>query len=420
MCHDPAMKRSRKIMGTALLLVLPLLAALLLVDATAHKLFQGRFSLSLITPKPSLMQPHPRLGWVPLPNLDTRASQIDFSARIRTNSKGLFDGEHAHEKPEGVFRVLLLGDSFLAGGYVEPDQLLPARLEASLSREREIEVINLGVISYSTIQEWLYLEEEGLRYQPDLVLLCFFAQNDVRNNARALEYRGWPEGHAMAVGRPYIEFSETGTASVTAPDLAAVEANIARNRAEAESFHWKYNPFFRAYSWQLLTLLRARGQESPEQALAGTQLTVGAFTTQFQDDPVAGGWSRERMASEWEHGWRATKYAVERIATLSKRAGAEFGVVLFPSQPEVESALQERVTELLPDSRFDFTLPQRKVQEWAGAHGFPVLDLTPAFTEAVTEQRLFNRLFDQHWTAAGHAVAAEAMENWLLREGMLP
>lgn len=414
------MNRFRRILGNSLIIAMPLLGTLLLVDATAHKLFQGKFSLSLVTPKPSLMQPHPRLGWVPLPNLDTRTSQIEFAARIRTNSKGLFDGEHAHEKPDGVFRILLLGDSFLAGGYVEPEELLPARLEAALSRERKIEVINLGVISYSTIQEWLYLEEEGLRYQPDLVLLCFFAQNDVRNNARALEYRGWPEGHAMAVGRPYLEFSEAGGASFSKPDIAAVESNIMRNRGEAESFHWKYNPFFRLYSWQLLRLLRARGQESPEQALAGTQLTVGAFTTQFQDDPMAGGWSSERLTTEWEQGWRATAYAVERISILSERAGARFGVVMFPSQPEVETALQERVRALLPDSRFDFNLPQRKMQEWAGRLGFSVLDLGPTFVAASADARLFNRLFDQHWTAAGHAVAAKAMEDWLVREGMLP
>ncbi len=37
-----------------------------------------------------------------------------------------------------------------------------------------MEVINTGVPGYGADQEYLYLKTEGLKYHPDLVLLCAF------------------------------------------------------------------------------------------------------------------------------------------------------------------------------------------------------------------------------------------------------
>ena len=52
---------------------------------------------------------------------------------------------------------------------------------------KQIEVINLGVGGYGTLQAYLALVEEGLKYSPNLVVLGFFFGNDLKNNSRTLE-----------------------------------------------------------------------------------------------------------------------------------------------------------------------------------------------------------------------------------------
>src|SRR5574337_1459165 len=39
----------------------------------------------------------------------------EFKTTVRINSKGLRDVEHPYEKPPGVFRILVLGDSYMEG-----------------------------------------------------------------------------------------------------------------------------------------------------------------------------------------------------------------------------------------------------------------------------------------------------------------
>ena len=50
------------------------------------------------------------------------------------------------------------------------------------------EVLNTGVSGFSTAEELAYLENEGLRYSPDVIVVGFFA-NDYSDNARADLYR---------------------------------------------------------------------------------------------------------------------------------------------------------------------------------------------------------------------------------------
>jgi hypothetical protein len=99
------------------------------------------------------------------------------SAVVRTNSFGLRSPEVAVPKPEGTFRILLLGDSFTFGMRVADDDLIFARrLEAQL-RERypskRIEVVNGGVLSYCPLLEYLEYRHYLHSLEPDLVVLNF-------------------------------------------------------------------------------------------------------------------------------------------------------------------------------------------------------------------------------------------------------
>ncbi len=126
------------------------------------------------------------LGWRNIPNWQAST----FGKKLTINSKGLRDTEHPYAKPEGVRRILVLGDSFAWGYGVADDEIFTSVLERLLA-EREgtrWEVINTGVSGWSTDQQYLFLREEGLKYSPDLVLLAFCAANDIKGSRTARLY----------------------------------------------------------------------------------------------------------------------------------------------------------------------------------------------------------------------------------------
>jgi lysophospholipase L1-like esterase len=107
------------------------------------------------------------------------------------NSKGLRSGrEIGYQKPAGVKRVLLLGDSFTWGFGVEDHEVLTHLLQEKVGRD--FEIINGSVVGYGTDQQFLWLEREGLRYRPDLVVLAFYSGNDYEEISHSLSY-GYPK-----------------------------------------------------------------------------------------------------------------------------------------------------------------------------------------------------------------------------------
>jgi lysophospholipase L1-like esterase len=94
------------------------------------------------------------------------------------NSAGFRDYEYEEAKPEGTYRIVVLGDSTTAGnGVQDVDKTYTKILEKLQNRDSSIgmhyEVLNLGVGGYHTMQEVETLRVKGLKYRPDLVLLTF-------------------------------------------------------------------------------------------------------------------------------------------------------------------------------------------------------------------------------------------------------
>lgn len=94
-------------------------------------------------------------------------------------SSSLQDQSYEAEKPEGVFRIAVVGDSFTFAPQMQFDDSFSKRLERSLNmnksselkhRGARAEVINFGIPGHSTIHE-VRTVEEALKLSPDLVLL---------------------------------------------------------------------------------------------------------------------------------------------------------------------------------------------------------------------------------------------------------
>ena len=103
-------------------------------------------------------------------------SVVRAEVEYRVNAEGLRGPETAVEKPEGVRRLAVLGDSIAFGYWVAEGDAFPRQLEAMLNEAAgapgRIEVLNFGVPGYNLDQEIEALRTKALVFSPDLVVVA--------------------------------------------------------------------------------------------------------------------------------------------------------------------------------------------------------------------------------------------------------
>ena len=135
------------------------------------------------------------LGWKLRPN----AEDVWCGKKVKINAKGLRGPDIPYQKAENVFRILFLGDSVTFGCLLSShEQTFPYIVQRILPTQlgREVETFNAGVGGYSPWQEYIYLSREGIRYQPDLVVVSFVL-NDIVEKFGLVMFGGWGEGFQL-------------------------------------------------------------------------------------------------------------------------------------------------------------------------------------------------------------------------------
>jgi hypothetical protein len=124
------------------------------------------------------------------PNTTFWHRSVDGSWKFVTNSKGFrSDKEFSYGKPNGVLRVMSLGDSHTEGFECHQDKTYSAVIQRYLEKRGiKAEVINAGVSGFGTAEALVFLENEGIKYSPDVVVLGYFA-NDLDDNIKADLFR---------------------------------------------------------------------------------------------------------------------------------------------------------------------------------------------------------------------------------------
>lgn len=304
-------------------------------------------------------------------NLANRAGwkrSSEFETYVRINSHGLRGPEVPYEKPADTFRVLVVGDSFTFGAQVNEEQTFVSRLQGYL-RDRvhragmdqsKIETINGGVDGWSTINELAWLKAEGVRYDPDLVLLMFYTGNDPGENFDRLK----------AVKR-----ATGGLEDDTSTWLRDLRRTLAQSSA-----------LYSVFETGVIAKLTP-------QADTGDQLDPSVIQKRRSMDP-------DRKARGWEMSGSLIKQMREHCA--DRRIGLV--VVGIPTLELVEN----------PDR--DLT-PIVAIGQQAGA---PVFELAEPFRAAAassTEDLYYPK--DRHWTALGHDLAADVVASALVNGGFI-
>lgn len=123
--------------------------------------------------EPVMNRPHPTLFWELSPNILTVRMG---PAKVLSNSHGFRSPEITMKKPQGQYRVMVLGDSSAFGHFVGNNETFGAVLVKMLRFKypgKDIRLINAAVLGYTTYQGATFMKERGWKFSPDLIIISF-------------------------------------------------------------------------------------------------------------------------------------------------------------------------------------------------------------------------------------------------------
>jgi hypothetical protein len=312
----------------------------------------GEAALRLAAPAPDT---HGLFADAPASPVETRgvplARGLYAGAPVELNRLGMRDREFVTPKPPDTLRIVVLGDSMTFGQGAPQDRVWPRVLEAELARQlppgaAHVEVLNLAVPGYNTIQELAMLRETGLALHPDVILVGFF-YNDVDLTPRELA-RLHP-----------------GTGAPPAADPRS--------------------PVSRA-----ITALKEHSS-----VFAYLSPRIGAVMRRFGGKGYGQAASYNALFAPGAEGWTRTREALVEMKAVAAQAGAGFALVVLPAM--VNCSSQTYPMQAYHDA----------VREFTRAQGIESVDLLEQL-RAVDFSRMWVNPTDGHPDGDAHRLLGEA------------
>lgn len=284
-----------------------------------------------------------------------------YDALLSIDSRGARGPERALDLRPETLRIAVVGDSLAFGIGVADAETFPALLEDALARAlpRPVQVFNLGVPGYNTVDEALYLEEVFDTYRPDLVVLQYTQGNDAFVEPRP------PVRTGLRSSRAWQALRELPPSSYV--------------------FTWTVRQVRRGhYLWT------AQGQsDDPEQSF---ERELARLEASFAPDSP---------------GWLASREALARMAGFCAGRGVPLVLVLYADANHLTAARRARLAPIA-----------ERITRAAHEAGIArVIPLEPAFVPYEgREVELRVRFDDGHWSALANRLVASEVAASLLRE----
>lgn len=332
------------------------------ISRLAYPLFVNKFKKQLLEEEgPNFYRNDPVLGWVLTPNFEGKRLVHGVECYYRTNSLGLRDEEYPFQKTPATFRILCLGDSITEGMRVDNAGAYPKLVEKKFAQEgkgSKVEVLNAGVVDYGIEQEYLFLKEKGIKYNPDMVIMGYFL-NDGRGFVPAKT----------------IYMKEFAGLINKSKFLYLLDKMIRKYRIKYQYKLWEKN---RLEFWMPL-YKEGRWRTSKEERYRLIDL------------------AKKDWGLAWtQKGWERTRAYLDKLLQLQEEYKFQLVIVTFPAG-----------VQLIADSSDAYMfLPQEKLKEYCQAHKITFIDILPYFKGHKDEEILFDHC---HPTVLGLDLVAQAI-----------
>lgn len=314
----------------------------------------------------------PLLGWSLRPDTGGEYKQ-EGGLRVDINSHGFRDKQRLIEKPKEVFRVAVLGDSFVEAMQIGLEETFPALIEKSLWRCPAIaglipEVLNFGVKGYGTAQELLLYRHQARLYSPHVVLLVVFPGNDIYNNHPLLN----PTNPELA---PYFEINPSKglvlRPAFSEPEMLYEPLRYWLRKIPSELS--RHSEIFRLLEGAFRPLL-------PCDAVCTERLQIAKrYGSAYHDSLI---WSAPKDETLAE-AWIVTESLIVEFHKQVKRDSSQFLLVLASNsiQAHPSKALQQEFLRRFSLSSLNYA--SDRLYNFAVSRGIPVVSLiSPLAKEA--------------------------------------
>lgn len=294
----------------------------------------------------------------------------DLTVRHSINSRGFRGPELSERRP----RLLLLGDSVMAGVIVRDDQTLPALLQEALP---SWDVVNGGVSGYDLWDYEGFFKERGAALRPDYLIIGIY----VNDNTRVA-------GAGAAAGAPQPP-------ALRGSVLVKTLMYAAASRFNKRSPFALPKPVTRADRAELRRLVDEPSAAALEAFLRDYKYAAG---------PMLFEWLPRMLDLA---AWREAGEPLKRLAAEARRRKLKVAAVVFPAQFEVYPGYAH------PE-------PHRTIGRLLEEAKVPYVDLTEAFRREGGDELFPYRSDTSHPGPKGYEVARRETLTLMRRLGWLP
>lgn len=315
-------------------------------------------------------------------------------AYLRINELGYRDVEHNVFKPENTFRIAVLGDSFTEARQMPVEDTYWHQLGALLEdcpaiNEQNIEVLNFGIGGYGTTQQLLTYDLHAKQFEPDLVVLGFFAGNDIHENSRALSAKkaDW------RISSPFFEIVDNELKLLPATSPPA----------------WKRWLYIGIQHSRLLELVNeARRQWSVRHKRKVQEERVDQVEAGIHE-----GIYQEPDNDEMVEAWTLTSRILTELNDKVRGDGADFIVATIPTSVQTHPNLAYRDELKQKLGVDDLLFPERQLASFGEEGGFQVFPLVAELQKAAGDRHFHGfantGMGHGHMNMTGHRVMAELL-----------
>jgi hypothetical protein len=333
-------------------------------------------------------------------------SDLGFRARAHfpngwgtlTNQFGFNDRDYPLEKSPGGFRILVLGDSFgWAGGLDGNYTALLERMFESRDGSHRVDVIDAGYPGTHTGEQLAALKKYGLQYNPDLVILGFFAGNDF--------FEADPNRKRIVVNECFVDIDKRHEHRFLGYPIITKSRTFLFLKEKYDLYRRTKTAQREAQEWAAATGHPAPEKNLPEDVFLKIQNAKLAFFNQKI--------SARRFGPNIDYIFQS----ISELNELLKSRNIKFMVAIYPDEMQVSPNQFETLVAKFGLNReeYNLNLAEDRLKPFLESKQIPYLDLLDRFRTEEQKRDLY--LFrNTHWNEAGNQLAAEMLFQYLLKQ----